>query len=247
MLKRIGVTRDQYQIVKGSEIQLCAQYMLNLLKFSTIVNSHAAKRAGTEMIKKSDNTPKMSALIYPLMQALDENALGADVQLGGRDQRKIFTLSLDYIEKLGSPFKKCSYLINPLIPSLVTKGEKMSASNENGKITFLDSIGTITKKVRKSFCQETISDIGTNAPLAIMKLIVFPILGSIIIYRPVKWGGNVTFETFESLEQDWIDGNISAADLKLNLADYIEIIIKPVRDALKNDMQLYRNAYGESV
>ena len=80
-----------------------------------------------------------------------------------------------------------------------------------------------------------------------MKLIVFPILGSIIIYRPVKWGGNVTFETFESSEQDWIDGNISAADLKLNLADYIEIIIKPVRDALKNDMQLYRNAYGESV
>jgi tyrosyl-tRNA synthetase len=34
--------------------------------------------------------PLMSSLLYPILQALDEEYLGVDIQFGGVDQRKIF-------------------------------------------------------------------------------------------------------------------------------------------------------------
>ncbi len=36
-------------------------------------------------------TDMVSSLLYPLLQVLDEQYLDVDVQLGGVDQRKLFT------------------------------------------------------------------------------------------------------------------------------------------------------------
>jgi len=45
-------------------------------------------------VKQVDN-PTLSGLIYPLLQALDEEALDVHAQFGGVDQRKIFTLATE--------------------------------------------------------------------------------------------------------------------------------------------------------
>ena len=58
----------------------------------------------------------LSGLIYPLMQALDEEHLGVDAQFGGVDQRKIFTLAAENLSKIG--FKERAHLMNPMVPGL---------------------------------------------------------------------------------------------------------------------------------
>ena len=56
---------------------------------ATAASVHDAMKAGSEVVKQSDN-PKLSGLLYPILQALDEEYLSVDIQYGGVDQRKIF-------------------------------------------------------------------------------------------------------------------------------------------------------------
>ena len=87
MFKAVGADIKNFEIVKGSSFQLDKQYEFDLLKLSTFASVHDAKKAGSEVVKQSDN-PKLSGLIYPLMQALDEEYLKVNIQYGGIDQRK---------------------------------------------------------------------------------------------------------------------------------------------------------------
>ena len=67
------------------------------------------------VVKQSDN-PLMSSLVYPLMQALDEVYLQCDAQLGGVDQRKIFTYAEKYLPMIG--YARRVHLMNPMLASL---------------------------------------------------------------------------------------------------------------------------------
>lgn len=82
---------------------------------STIVTEHDAKKAGAEVVKQVAS-PLLSGLVYPLMQALDEEHLGVDAQFGGVDQRKIFTLAAEQLPSVG--FKERAHLMNPMVPGL---------------------------------------------------------------------------------------------------------------------------------
>lgn len=55
---------------------------MDLYKLSSVVSEHDAKKAGSEVVKQSDNAP-LSALLYPLLQTLDEQYLDVDAQFGG--------------------------------------------------------------------------------------------------------------------------------------------------------------------
>lgn len=227
LMSRIGVKRSEYSIVFGSQVQLNPQYMKNLLHFTTLVNVNEAKHASADVVKKNEQ-PKLSSLIYPLMQCLDEVALNADIQLGGTDQRKIFMLGRDFMEKMG--FKKCIYLMNPLIPSLI-KGEKMSSSSD-GKIDFLDNPETIQQKIKKAFCIP--GEIGPCTE--IMKYICFPINEIITIDKC-----NYDYIGFENA---WKAGTISPQELKASLTVELEKIIAPIRTLLETEgSDLFRKAY----
>jgi tyrosyl-tRNA synthetase len=39
--------------------------------------------------------------LYPVLQVLDEEHLNCDAQLGGIDQRKLFTAATEWLPKLG--------------------------------------------------------------------------------------------------------------------------------------------------
>ena len=58
--------------------------------------------------------PLLSGLLYPGLQALDEEYLGVDAQFGGVDQRKIFTYAEKYLPSLG--YAKRAHLMNPMVP-----------------------------------------------------------------------------------------------------------------------------------
>lgn len=114
-LKAVGVSVDRLEFVLGSEYQKSSDYMMDLLRLSTMTTEHDAKRAGAEVVKQTDN-PLLSGLIYPLMQALDEQYLDVDVQFGGVDQRKIFALAKEVLPKLG--YKERAHLMNKMVPGL---------------------------------------------------------------------------------------------------------------------------------
>jgi tyrosyl-tRNA synthetase len=70
----------------------------------------------------------MMELMYPLMQAYDSVALGADVELGGTDQKFNLVMTRTIQERYGQPPQVC--LIMPLLRG--TDGEqKMSKSYDN--------------------------------------------------------------------------------------------------------------------
>ena len=133
ILKTIGVDIKKLEFVKGSEMQLKPEYMYDVLLMSSNVSVRDATKAASDVVKMGAN-PKLSGLIYPLMQAVDEQYLCVDAQLGGTDQRKIMVLAREQLPKIG--YKSRIEIINPLIPGLI--GKKMSASDEKSKIDLLD-------------------------------------------------------------------------------------------------------------
>jgi len=79
LLQAIGVPIEKLIFVLGSSYQLSKEYQMDLFRMSSIVTEHDAKKAGAEVVKQV-SSPLLSGLIYPLMQALDEEHLGVDAQ-----------------------------------------------------------------------------------------------------------------------------------------------------------------------
>ena len=107
----IGVYIEKLKFVKGTDYQLSREYTLDVYKLSSLVTEHDAKKAGAEVVKQSQN-PLLSGLLYPGLQALDEEYLKCDAQFGGIDQRKIFMFAEEYLPKLG--YEKRIHLMNPM-------------------------------------------------------------------------------------------------------------------------------------
>ena len=232
MLQTLGVNPDDIDFVRGTSYQLDHTYCRDLLRLSSVVTVGTSTKASSEVVKQIRGSDALlSHLLYPLMQALDETYLNADLELGGRDQRKILTFSRDNIHKIG--YDKCSYAITPLIPSLRGPGKKMSSSDLNSKLSFMDSDDAVLEKVNKAFCMDKDVDLDRNPLLAVAKHILFPGFGSLGPYA-----------SYNALVKEWSDGVILAQDLKKLVGPYIVRLMAPVRQVLEAHPDLYANAYG---
>src|SRR5690606_15659098 len=110
---------------------------------------HDSIKAASEGIKSaSGENVKLSGLIYPLMQALDEEYLKVDAQFAGVDQRKIMVYAREALPKIG--YYERIEIMNPMVRGLI--GEKMSSSIEGTKIDLLDDEESVQRKVNKAEC-----------------------------------------------------------------------------------------------
>lgn len=100
MLRSIGVPLDKLKFVRGSSYQLTQKYTMDVYKLCTLVTLKQATKAGAEVVKQVES-PLLSGMVYPLLQALDEEYLKVDAQFGGSDQRKIFTFAREQLPRLG--------------------------------------------------------------------------------------------------------------------------------------------------
>ena len=239
MFKAIGTNISKFEIVKGSDFQLKKDYILDILKMSSYTSVSDAKRAASEVVKQSDN-PKISGLIYPIMQALDEEYLKVDMQYGGIDQRKILMFARENLPKVG--YKPRIEFMTPLIPGLT--GSKMSASEESSKIDLLDDQETVERKVNAAFCPE--GEIENNGVLAFFKYVIFTLNNDqgkiLLIERPSKFGGNAKYKEYLDLEKDFKNKKIHPLDLKKTLAREINMLLGPIRKEFK-DLDLIKKAY----
>ena len=67
---------------------------MDVYRLAAIVTEHDAKKAGAEVVKQV-KSPLLSGLLYPGLQALDEEYLGVDMQFGGVDQVRLFIIFYD--------------------------------------------------------------------------------------------------------------------------------------------------------
>jgi tyrosyl-tRNA synthetase len=81
----LGIPTSKLQFCQGSDHQLTKEYNLDNYRLCATVTEHDAKKAGAEVVKQVES-PLMSGLLYPGLQALDEQYLGVDFQFGGVDQ-----------------------------------------------------------------------------------------------------------------------------------------------------------------
>jgi len=266
VLSAIGVPINNLKFVVGSDYQLTREYNMDNYRLCALVTEHDAKKAGAEVVKQV-TTPLLSGLLYPGLQALDEEYLGCDFQFGGADQRKIFTFAEATLPKLG--YKKRAHLMNAMLPGLT--GSKMSSSDPSSKIDFLDSPAVVRKKIKDAYCKE--GDITENGVLSFVKAVLIPISKLRIerqergeatenerpfvldgappstvfsIARPEKWGGPMHYSSFEEIEQEFAERKLHPGDLKTGVAEALIILLEPIQKAFEGDVdfqQAAKNAY----
>lgn len=188
LLRSLNVPIDRLQIVFGSSHQLTAEYTMDLFRLSSVVTEHDSKKAGAEVVKQVAN-PTLSGLIYPLMQTLDEQYLDVDVQFGGVDQRKIFTLASESLPKIN--YKERAHLMNSMVPGL--SGGKMSASDPDSKIDLLDPPDVVEKKLKKAHCAPR--EIDGNGLVSFVEYVLLPVNG-------LRTGGKGTFVVEKRKSED---------------------------------------------
>ncbi|CAG8514229.1 5837_t:CDS:2 [Acaulospora colombiana] len=243
----IGVPIDKLKFVVGSDYQLTKEYSLDNFRLCATVTEHDAKKAGAEVVKQVESA-LLSGLLYPGLQALDEEYLGVDAQFGGVDQRKIFVYAEKYLPHLG--FKKRAHLMNPMVPGLA--GSKMSSSDPDSKIDLLDDEATVKRKLKKAFCEE--GNVTENGILSFVKYVLFPIgtlngrTPSFVINRPEKFGGEIVYTDYQSLEDDFRDKKVHPGDLKAAVTEAINKLLDPIRKKWASNpelLKLTRQAYPE--
>jgi len=214
----------------------------DLLKLSTLTSAHDSTKAASEAVKSAmGENVKLSGMIYPLMQALDEEYLHIDCQFGGVDQRKILVYAREFLPKIG--YKPRIELMNPMIRGLV--GEKMSSSIKSTKIDLMDNEDTVKKSINKADCVEGDAN---NGIMALLKYLVFVLKEDkkekFIVKRDKKFGGNKEYSNYEEVEKDFIQKKLHPMDLKNSITEEINNLLKNFREN-KELQKLHELAYGK--
>ena len=175
---------------------------MDLFRLSCVVTDHDAKKAGAGVVKQAEN-PTLNGLIYPLMQALDEQYLGVDAQFGGVDQRKIFTLATEKLQKLN--YKTRAHLMNPMVPGL--SGGKMSASDPDSKIDVLDTTEAVKRKLKRAHAVP--KEVEGNGIISFVEFVLLPVdslknggQGKFVVEQ--KEGAPVEYTDISKLKEDYI-------------------------------------------
>ncbi len=246
------------QVVVGSELyHHNDDYWKNLLRFSKHMTLSRTLRCLTIMGRNENEKLDLSQYFYPPMQATDIHEIGADIPHGGIDQRKAHILAREIFPKMG--WKKPVAIHHHVLMGIAepvkleTKDKfdqvvasKMSKSKPWTAIFIHDSREEIRAKLQKAWCPEKQAEM--NPVLEISKHIVFHEQQVFTIERPAKFGGPITFENYDQLENAYVQGKLHPMDLKLGVADAIATLLEPVRYYFERDkeakecMETVRNA-----
>ena len=242
--KALGVPEKGVRFVYASEILSDIEYWERVIKVAKATTLSRVKRAMTVMGRSEDEAEvDFSKLIYPILQATDIFCMDIDLAYAGMDQRRAHMLARDAAEKLG--WKKPVALHTPLLPGLKGGNRmdpasfKMSKSDPSGSINIHDDDEAIKSKMKKAFCPPEKDKEGENPVLMLCRYIVFPRLGRMDISRPEKFGGDVSFNSYEELAASYFSGSLFPLDLKNGAADSLIKILLPVRAYFEEHQENY--------
>jgi tyrosyl-tRNA synthetase len=219
----LGLSEENTRFVLGSSYQLSPDYVTNVLKLACDTTLNRAKRSMDEVSRDADD-PRVSQMIYPLMQAMDIASLDVDVAAGGIDQRKIHMLARESLPQMG--FRSPICLHTPILLGL--DGSTKMSSSKGNIISVDEPEESIKKKIDKSFCPIGVTE--NNPVLDLFKYHIFIKYDTIVIERPEKHGGNLEYASMDALRDDFGAKKVHPLDLKKAAAKYMNMIIEPVRN-----------------
>ncbi|HLI45585.1 MAG TPA: tyrosine--tRNA ligase [Geobacterales bacterium] len=227
-------------ILLGSEFyEHNDDYWRDIVRFASQITLARTTRTLTIMGRTEKEELSMAQYFYPIMQAVDVRYIGKDIAHGGMDQRKIHVLCREIFPKLG--WKKPVAIHHHLLPGLgqppktETKDKaeaviaaKMSKSQPWTAIYIHDSQEEIRNKIRKAWCPEKLID--SNPVLEIARHIIFRRKQELVIDREERFGGSITINSYQELENMYAKGQIHPLDLKEAVARELNSILEPIRN-----------------
>jgi len=117
---------------------------------------------------------------------------------------------------------------------------KMSKSLPDSAIFMTDTSEDIERKINKAYCLE--GDVNENPVLEYYKYIIFESfdrlgVSEVLIERPDKFGGNLSFKTYQDLEKTFTEKQVHPMDLKAALSKFLDRLIEPVRRHFEIDKE----------
>jgi len=213
------------EFVLGSSFERSLEYIDDVFTLSLDTTINRALRS-MQVIARDIEHARVSQVLYPFLQIVDIKYLGVDVAIGGIEQRKIHMLGRELAAKIDYPPFVCVH--TPLISSLTGPGDKMSSSKPESMISIRDDEIAIKDKINKAYCPVGVKE--ENPLLQIARLILFPKINGIFeIKRPEKYGGNVEYDSYDSLERAYLSKELRPMDLMKSVIDYLDEIISEIR------------------
>lgn len=116
------------------------------------------------------------------------------------------------------------------------EGNKMSKSKPDSAVFIHDSEKQIQDKFKKAYCPQGVAD--GNPVLEFARYIVFPKFRTLSIERPAKFGGDVSFTSYNEVEKAFLEGKLHPADLKNGVAASLNAALDPVRRHFETKKEL---------
>lgn len=229
------------EIVEGSQLyESNRDYWLNLVKFSKNMSLERTMRSLTIMGRSTEKDKiDLGQLFYPPMQAVDIHTMDLDIVHAGMDQRKIHMLVREIFPKMKwkVPVAVHHHILAGLgEPEPASDSDsdfvssKMSKSKSASGIFVHDTDEEINSKFKKAWCPEGMVE--KNPVLEISKYIIFHKFNEITVERPEKFGGNVTYTSYQDLQEDFAQKKLHPSDLKATVSKYVTEIIRPIREKI---------------
>lgn len=237
--RALGVPEKGVTYRYASEFAKDPNYWALVLKVQKNTTLARVRRAMTIMGRGEDEGDgDMSKFTYPAMQVADIFHMQLDLAYGGMDQRHAHMLARDVAGKLGK--KAPVALHTPLVPSLKEKGgrmdplsldqkgieQKMSKSDPSSGIFIHDSPDEVKAKLKAAHCPAKETE--NNPVLDLLRLVVWPRLGTLTIHRPEKFGGDKVYPAYAGVVADFASGALHPMDLKNGVADAMNKLLEPV-------------------
>ncbi|MBW2995661.1 tyrosine--tRNA ligase, partial [Candidatus Woesearchaeota archaeon] len=204
----------------------------------------------TIMGRKEGESVPLAALLYAPMQVADIFMQDVNIAHAGIDQRKAQVIAREVALKLNikplinknqkyKPVAVHHHLILGLqkpkmwpVPA-EKKQElwsemKMSKSIKGSAVFIHDSPEEIREKLNNAFCPAKITDF--NPVLDWAKSLIFSKEKTVLdIERPEKFGGNISYDSYSKLENDFVEGKLHPLDFKKAVAEYLVKLLEPAR------------------
>jgi tyrosyl-tRNA synthetase len=256
-----GADPEKIEFIFGSELyDKNNRYWETVVEVSKSLTVSRMLKSTTILGREASESMDFAMLLYPAMQTADIFEMENQIAHAGTDQRNVHVIAREVAYKLKShPLRNQSgEVIKPIaihhtlvsglnkpaqwpLPENIDKREmltslKMSKSVPGSAIFMNDSEEEIADKIRKAFCPE--KETGYNPVLNWVRLMILPILGRLEIERPEKFGGNVAYDNFETLEADFASGALHPVDLKSGTTKALVSMLAPARNVFADKANL---------
>lgn len=250
-----GMDLENVEFLWTSDLTSDSEYWSTVMKVAKSLTLNRAIKT-TEIMGRSESDNLSAAqILYPCMQIADIfYVMKAQVTQLGLDQRKANVIAREVGPELG--FWKPIIVSHGMLQGLQTPAPKdidaqtraismkMSKSKPDTAIFMTDTREDIERKIKKAYCPE--GEILDNPILAYCKQIIFeskwlkrvtPLLkdGIFEVNRDEKFGGNVSYASYDELEADYLAKKLFPLDLKNAVIEYLDQLIDPVRKHFETD------------